>query len=70
LEKPFSFPVADDDFHKSSKSQLTNSCVAVARKSEGVAVRDTKDPEGKTLFFSHEEWNAFTDGVKAGEFGE
>ena len=31
-------------------------------------MRDTKDPAKKTLYFSHAEWNAFTDGVKANEF--
>jgi hypothetical protein len=63
--------VEDGDFRKSSRSSSGGQyCVAVAQKPEGVAVRDTKDPKNKTLFFSHEEWNAFTAGVKAGEFGD
>ncbi|WP_184721163.1 DUF397 domain-containing protein [Streptosporangium saharense] len=34
-----------------------------------VAVRDSKDPEGPKLFFTPAEWDAFLDGVKAGQFG-
>jgi hypothetical protein len=44
--------------------------VAVAQKSQVVAVRDTKDPTGLTLFFAHREWKTFLAGVKAGEFDE
>ncbi|MER7208860.1 DUF397 domain-containing protein [Streptosporangium sp. NPDC000239] len=49
-------------------------CVEVAElKGAGhadlVAVRDSKDPEGPKLFFTPAEWNAFLNGVKAGEFG-
>lgn len=68
-EKVFSFPVADADFVKSVRSRIITRCVAVAKKPEGVAVRDTKDSRKKTLFFTHEEWNAFVAGVKDSEFG-
>jgi hypothetical protein len=43
-------------------------CVAVAITSEGVAVRDTKDPTKTTLGFTNSEWTAFIGAVKAGEF--
>jgi Domain of unknown function (DUF397) len=44
-------------------------CVEVARNLPGiVAVRDSKDPEGPALAFMPEEWLAFLDGVRAGEF--
>lgn len=33
-----------------------------------IAVRDSKDPDGPTLFFTPAEWDAFLDGVKADEF--
>jgi hypothetical protein len=33
-----------------------------------VAVRDTKDPGGPRLIFSPAEWEAFTAGVRDGEF--
>ena len=34
----------------------------------GLAVRDSKDPEGARLAFTADEWAAFTAGVRAGEF--
>jgi hypothetical protein len=44
-------------------------CVEVAAGlSGGVAVRDSNDPEGVTLFFMQAEWRAFTGGMRAGEF--
>jgi hypothetical protein len=67
MKNPFS--VNNDDFIKSSWSKNNpKTCVEVAVKSEGVAVRDSKNPDGPKLFFSNEEWDAFTKGVKSGEF--
>ncbi len=45
-------------------------CVEVGQLPDGsVAVRDTKDPKRATsLTFTHDEWDAFVRGVKAGEF--
>jgi hypothetical protein len=43
-------------------------CVQVARHPEGVQVRDNKRTDSPVLWFSREEWQAFIDGVKAGEF--
>lgn len=43
-------------------------CVSVKRNSNGVQVRDTKDPTKTTLSFTNDEWKAFVDGVKNGEF--
>jgi len=34
----------------------------------GVAVRDSKDPDGPILRFTAAEWAAFVEGVAAGEF--
>ncbi len=63
------FAVADSDFVKSSWSKNNpKTCVLVARKPEGIALRDSKDPKKVTQFYSHDEWNAFLQGVKAGEF--
>lgn len=65
-----SFEVKDDDFKKSKWSRNNpKTCVLVAVKSEGVAVRDSKDAGKNTLFFTLGEWSAFTKGVKDGEFG-
>lgn len=58
---------------KSSKS-LVNNCVEVARTDDGrVAVRDSKQNGRKGqafLIFSPDEWTAFLEGAKAGEFDD
>ena len=43
-------------------------CVAVAIQPEGVAVRNSADAAKSTVYFSHEEWAAFTGAVKEGQF--
>lgn len=54
---------------KSSFSANGQSCVECARlPGGGMAIRDTKDPEGPTLIFTPGEWDAFVAGAKAGEF--
>lgn len=41
----------------------------VARNLPGfVGVRDSKDPDGAALAFTPDEWEAFTAGVRGGEF--
>lgn len=58
-------------WRKASKSSAQGSdCVEVAELDDGgAAVRDSKNPEGLVLRFTAGEWDAFLDGVKAGEFG-
>jgi hypothetical protein len=64
-----SFPIKDGDFTKSSWSKNNpKTCVEVAIKSEGVAVRNSTDPKKTTIFFTKDEWKAFVTGVKEGEF--
>jgi uncharacterized protein DUF397 len=41
---------------------------SLARLPGTVAVRDSKDPDGAALAFAPDEWLAFTDGIKAGNF--
>lgn len=68
-EKRVIFPVNDRDFLKSRWSKNNpKTCVSVAIRPEGVAVRDTKDPSKATQFYTRDEWNAFIAGVKEGEF--
>jgi Domain of unknown function (DUF397) len=43
-------------------------CVEVARVDKQYLVRDSKRPELAPLAFTEEEWHAFVEGVKAGEF--
>jgi len=63
------FATKDKDFRKSSWSKNNpKTCVLVAKKTEGVAIRDSKDCTKQTLYFTHDEWTAFTKAVKANEF--
>ncbi len=54
---------------KSSRSTSSKECVEVAHLDGGhVGVRDSKNPTGPALVFTPGEWDAFTSGVKDGEF--
>jgi hypothetical protein len=37
----------------------TSSCVEIAHDLEVIHMRDSKDPDGPVLTFSHEVWNGF-----------
>lgn len=70
-KEPFSFPVDDSHFVKSSYTNpggIINRCVSVAIRPEGVAVRNSNDETKKTVFFTVQEWDAFIKGAKDGEF--
>jgi hypothetical protein len=44
-------------------------CVEVATSLLGVvAIRDSKDQQGPVLIFTSDQWEAFRNGVKHGEF--
>ncbi|MGW0588106.1 DUF397 domain-containing protein [Streptosporangium sp. NPDC002607] len=57
-------------WRKSTLSGANNdNCVEVAALPGGSrAVRDSKDPNGPTLSFTHTEWQSFTDNIKNGKF--
>ncbi len=70
-ENKKAFPVANEDFKKASGTvhrPNTTFCVEVAVKPQGVAVRDSHNRDGGTLFFNHSEWAAFIKGAQDGEF--
>lgn len=46
----------------------SGACVGVAVSPDIVLVRDSKNPDREPLAFDAEEWQAFIQGVKAGEF--
>lgn len=55
-------------FRKSKRSE-TMACVEVAFDGDHVVLRDSKDKgEGPELRFNKDEWKAFLEGLKAGEF--
>ncbi|MFI6172560.1 DUF397 domain-containing protein [Nocardia sp. NPDC051052] len=54
---------------KSSRSEGANECVEVAFLDNGlIGVRDSKDPNGSALLFTHGDWDAFTARVLDGQF--
>ncbi|MGH3822616.1 MAG: DUF397 domain-containing protein [Pseudonocardiaceae bacterium] len=55
------------EWYKSSYSSNYGNCVEIAQVPGGRAVRDSKNPEGGTLTFSHAEWSAFIGALKTGE---
>ncbi|WP_084336920.1 DUF397 domain-containing protein [Actinomadura oligospora] len=50
----------------SRRSQQSGACVAVARLSQVMAVRDSKNPGGGNLVFTLQAWQAFSQDVKHG----
>lgn len=54
-------------WHKSSFS-ATDNCVEVAELGSHLAVRDSKSPAAGALVFATAEWDAFVQGLRAGEF--
>jgi hypothetical protein len=57
-------------WRKSSFSGEKGDCVEVAPAVDGVAVRDSKDPDGPVLHFTKPELAAWIAGCKAGEFDD
>ena len=47
---------------------LNSGCVEIQVVDDAVLVRDSKVDGGSVLSYTHEEWAAFVEGVKAGEF--
>lgn len=62
--------LSDARWFKSRRSASGKDCVEVAHLDGGVVgVRDSKNPTGPALVFAPGEWDAFTAGVRGGEFG-
>lgn len=56
-------------WRKSSYSTPSGNCVEAAELTSGVALRDSRFPDGPALVFTSAEWDAFLSGVRAGCFG-
>jgi hypothetical protein len=55
---------------RKSTESLNGDCVEVAPLPGGVAVRDSKNPDGPMLEFTRSEWRAFLAGANKGEFDD
>ncbi len=61
--------LTDAVWQKSSRSgPYSDNCVEVAFVDGAIALRDSKHPTGPVLVFTPEEWDAFVEGAKNGEF--
>jgi hypothetical protein len=56
-------------WRKSSYSSPSGNCVEATMLAEGVAVRNSRFPDGPALIFTDAEWEAFVRGIKDGDFG-
>lgn len=56
-------------WRKSSHSNPSGNCVEAAQVGGGIAVRNSRFPDGPALVFTRAEWKAFLLGVKDGDFG-
>lgn len=57
-------------WRKARKSDTGGECVEVADTGSGVAVRHSKNPGGPALLYTRDEFAAFLDGAKQGEFDD
>jgi hypothetical protein len=63
--------LADVRWRKSSVSNSQGACVEMARLAGGeFAVRNSRNPEGPALIYTHAEIAALIEGVKQGEFDD
>ena len=53
---------------KATRSNGSGACVEMRREGDRVEVRDTKDRQGPSLKFTPDEFAAWVDGAKRGEF--
>ena len=58
----------DRQWWKSSYSSESANCVEVALISDGLAMRDSKDPSGPVLEYDRVAWRAFVQAVAQGAF--
>ena len=57
-------------WRKATKSGDNGACVEIRDRGEAIDVRDSKNPTGAVLSFTPDEWSAFLDGARKGEFDQ
>lgn len=64
-------PFIPEAWRKSSACNGASACVRVRYTVEGlVELRSGTDDDGHSIFYTKEEWLAFIEGVKAGDFDD
>jgi hypothetical protein len=63
------FSSIDIPFRAAVKSGGTN-CIQVGRRDGMILIADSKRPGGPVLSYTLQEWDAFLDGAKNGEFDD
>ena len=53
---------------KAKSSTVDGQCVELAQIDEGIAVRNSRHPEGPVLIYTKAEFQAFLQGAQNGEF--
>ncbi len=53
---------------RKSETSAASDCVEVAFVDQSVLVRNSRDPAGPVLAFTHSEWTAFLTGARNGTF--
>lgn len=61
--------VADIPWRTAVKSASTN-CIKVSRRNGVIVIADSKNPRGPVLSYTLDEFDAFLDGAKKGEFDD
>ncbi|MGD9991624.1 DUF397 domain-containing protein [Pseudonocardia sp.] len=65
-----SSPSGVERWRKATASNATGSCVELGACDGGIAMRNSRDPDGPALVYTREEIAAFIHGVKCGEFDD
>ncbi|MEU7938860.1 DUF397 domain-containing protein [Microbispora bryophytorum] len=60
-------PATEPEWRISSRCSGGN-CVQFSQVNGGIALRDSKNPNAGTLFYSAQEWHAFLAAAKAGAY--
>jgi predicted secreted Zn-dependent protease len=53
-----------------ARSCAGGSCVGVAARGDEILIRSTKRPGGPVVAYSREEWAAFVEGIRQGDFDD
>jgi hypothetical protein len=59
-------PTTPPEWRRSPRCASSN-CIEVAKVADRFLIRDSKSPDGGTLVFTREEWEAFIESVKRDE---